>query len=578
MKIISLKTFLPVATGLAGFGLYRFRRQLLARQFDLSPVLNDVKVDRNIAVTTPDGIRLMTDHYYPIAAPGQQFPTILIRTPYGRGYDVPFPIGWLSLLVGQRFAERGYHVIIQTVRGRFDSGGVFEPRHHEREDGQATLDWLSSQAWFNGELATWGQSYLGFVQWAIADSPLIKAMMPVITSSRSYEVNYPDGVFNLDLALRWTYALVAQSNLKTQPYWKAFRKLSAINDEKLLTSASLHLPVIEADQASVSQEIPYYRDWLDHPSAGDPYWQLTDSSPLVPQLNAPVHLVSGWYDFMLRELLADYQSLYEAGKQPFLTLGPWFHASPAGFVESIKSGIEWFNARLKDQPGPRRTKPVRYYVMGADEWREADHWPPLSRPTSYFLQQKSQLSIQPPVEVSAPDHYRYDPAQPTPSVGGPLLSGVAGPKDNREVEARSDVLVYTTAELAEAVEINGWVKLVLYVRSSLPHTDFFGRLCDVWPDGRSINICDGLLRVEPGTGEVMPDGSRRLEIGLWATAQRFERGHSLRLQVSSGAHPRWTRNLGTGEPVALATKMLAVDQTIYHDAAHPSALVLPVVS
>jgi putative CocE/NonD family hydrolase len=176
----------------------------------------------------------------------------------------------------------------------------------------------------------------------------------------------------------------------------------------------------------------------------------------------------------------------------------------------------------------------------------------------------------------APDHYRYDPANPTPSVGGTLLL-TGGPRDNRRLEARPDVLSFTTASLDADLEVIGPISLELYVRSSLEHTDFAGRLCDVHPDGRSINICDGLLRLNPDTDGVQPDGSRRIQIDLWATAHRFRRGHHLRLQVSSGAHPRWSRNLGTGEPIGTAVSMIAADQTIYHDRTRPSALVLPVV-
>ncbi len=568
---------LSASLGLAGFGLYRSRRDWLARRLGLPPVLNEVRVARNIAVLAPDGVRLMTDHYAPKAAKGQQFPTILIRTPYGRGFEVPFPAGILWVLIAQRFAERGYNVIIQTTRGRFDSGGKFEPRQHEREDGLATLEWLSRQPWFNGQVATWGQSYLGFVQWAVGDSPLVKAMVPITTSSRAYEVTFPDGVFDLDRALHWSYSIAAQDDFKSQSVWKVFRKLNTARQEKALAPAFLHLPLMEADRVAIGRPVHFYRTWLNQSHSTDPYWQKSDNSKVVPDVTVPIHLISGWYDIMVRELLHDYQTLKEAGHTPYLTMGPWFHVSPDCFLEGLKSGINWFDAQLKGEKSRLRSKPVRYFVMGANEWQEAESWPPPSREIRYFLQEKGKLSPEPPASNSAPDHYRYDPANPTPSVGGTLLTSFAGPKDNRELEARHDVLVYSTLPLEQEVEINGWVTLELFVKSSLEHTDFFGRLCDVYPDGRSINICDGLLRVEPGKGEAQADGSLKLEIGLSATAQRFGGGHSIRLQVSSGAHPRWNRNLGTGEPFALSTRLQAADQLIYHDAVHPSALVLPVV-
>ncbi|MCP4594133.1 MAG: CocE/NonD family hydrolase, partial [bacterium] len=191
----------------------------------------------------------------------------------------------------------------------------------------------------------------------------------------------------------------------------------------------------------------------------------------------------------------------------------------------------------------------------------------------------ARLATESPPAESSPDHYVYDPADPTPATGGPFLGRRgAGPQDNRALEARPDVLCYTTPPLQHDVDVIGPVRTELYVRSSLAHTDFFARLCDVEPDGRSINVCDGLFRVEPGKGEPQPDGSLRIEIDMWATAYRFRTGHRLRLQVSSGAHPRWSRNLGTGEPLATGTLLAVAEQAIYHDADHPSALVLPLSS
>jgi hypothetical protein len=248
-------------------------------------------------------------------------------------------------------------------------------------------------------------------------------------------------------------------------------------------------------------------------------------------------------------------------------------------LTGLRAGVTWFDAHLRGDSGRLRPEPVRLYVMGAEEWRTFDAYPPPARERRYYLQAGARLSPDPPPTGSPADHYRYDPADPTPTVGGALLAMQgAGPQDNRSLEARPDVLCYTTPPLDRAIEVIGPVRLELYVHSSLAHTDFAGRLCDVAPDGRSTNLCDGLVRVKPGRGDAQPDGSLRLEIDLWATAHRFQRGHRLRLQVSSGSHPRWSRNLGTGEPLTTGVRMAVAEQTIYHDEAHPSALVLPVVS
>jgi uncharacterized protein len=247
-------------------------------------------------------------------------------------------------------------------------------------------------------------------------------------------------------------------------------------------------------------------------------------------------------------------------------------------TEGLRAGLAWFDTHLRGASGRLWERPVRLFVMGADEWRELDAWPPPARERRYFLHGHGLLSPAAAALDSPPDHYRYDPADPTPSVGGPLLSRYAGPRDNRALEARHDVLCYTTPLLEQAVEVAGAVRLELFFRSSVDHTDFFGPLCDVHPDGRSINICDGLLRVAPGAAAPQPDGSLRIMVDMWSTAHRFRAGHRIRLQVSSGAHPRWTRNLGTGEPLATGARMVAAAQTIYHDHVHPSALVLPVTA
>jgi hypothetical protein len=215
--------------------------------------------------------------------------------------------------------------------------------------------------------------------------------------------------------------------------------------------------------------------------------------------------------------------------------------------------------------------------MGAHEWHEMDFWPPPAQSRRYFLHPGSRLSLEKAAVAAVPAHYRYDPANPPPVVGGPLFHRGAGKHNQWLVEQRSDLLVYTSEPLSADVDVIGPVRLELFVRSSRAHTDFVGRLCDVLPDGRSMNVCEGIYRVEPGKGEPQADGSLKLDIDLWATAQRFKRGHRIRLQVASAAHPRWMRNLGSDEPIAGGRRMLAAEQTIYHDAEHPSALVLPIV-
>jgi len=236
------------------------------------------------------------------------------------------------------------------------------------------------------------------------------------------------------------------------------------------------------------------------------------------------------------------------------------------------------HAHLKGDPGSLREAPVRLFVMGAQQWRDFPDWPPPAQSERWYLQPGGVLAPATP-PTSEPDRYRYDPTDPTPAVGGNSLGARKhmGPKDNRKLEARADVLIYTSAVLEHDVEVIGPVTAELYVRSSLQHTDFFARLCVVEPSGKSINVCDGIVRLTPGYAVPQADGSLRIQIDLWPTAYHFRRGQRMRVQISSGAHPRFARNLGSGEPLATATTLQVADQTIYHDPEHPSAILLPIL-
>lgn len=555
--------------GLLVLLVYRLRRQVIAAVMGLPPVQYRVRQEEGLRVPAGGGLALAADHYYP-ATPGS-YPTILIRSPYGRGKKAG-AFGWLLNFAAFRFAERGYHVVIQDTRGRFDSEGVFDPYFNERDDGLATLDWLAAQPWYNGSVGLWGSSYLGIVQWVIADAPPVRALVPSITGSQLQAIVYPDGALDLSLALRWLAIFQALDRGKNLLHGL---KLLA-NVERSLIPAFASLPVIESDQAALGEPAPFYRKWLSHAGPDDRLWRDVHEKTRPERAAAPVHLIGGWYDFFLRAMLLDYAALRAAGRQPYLTIGPWHHFSEIVSLYDLREGVRWFEAHLKGKSDLVRRKPVRIYVMGAGEWREMDDWPPPARLTPYYLHAGKRLNCDQPGENESPDHYLYNPADPTPMVGGAQFSPLAGPRDNRALETRPDVLTFTTAPLREPLEVIGPVRLHLYAASSLEHTDFFGRLCDVYPDGRSINLCDGLFRIKPDKIEPQPDGSFCIEIDMWATAYRFKTGHRVRLQVSSGAHPRWSRNLGTGECLNSAD-MKAAAQTIYHDSRHPSALLLPVV-
>jgi putative CocE/NonD family hydrolase len=493
----------------------------------------DVAVHRDVAVTAPDGVTLLTDLYR--ARPDAPLPTILIRSPYGRRN----PWG----IAARLFAERGYHAVVQSTRGTFGSGGQIDA-DREAGDGRAAADWITEQPWSNGELGTFGGSYLSFTQYALASTrpPQLKAMAVGVWGAERRAGYYPGGSFALDRALNWTYGVSQQER----------SRLALLGGGRKLRPALDHLPLLDADILAVGHPVGYYRDWLEHDQPGDPYWTPTDFRPLLPSLGIPVTMLAGWYDLFLPLMLADYQALRAGGQQARLRVGPWRHSSQVMFRHSLHDALDWFEVHLRHQshePG-QPGRPVDIEVMGGGGWHQFADWPPAASTQRWHLQPGRALSPAPPAP-SEPDLYRYDPAEPTPAVGGTSTGPNSGPRDNRELEARPDVLTFSTEPLDAALDVIGPVQAELYVTSSLAHTDFFARLCDVDGKGRSTNVTDGLIR-------------------LTAADQGGP------VQVSSGAHPCFARNPGTGQPLATATKLQVAEQTLYHDPDHPSAVLLPV--
>lgn len=566
-----------VATGV--YAAYKTRRKWIGRALSLPPAQYEVGVEMHLRVPMPDGLTLEAEHYYPLAE--GSFPTILIRTPYGLSTDNSKLHSAITHFPVQRFAERGFHVVVQSTRGRYGSEGRWIPFVDEAADGRATFDWIARQPWFNGSLGALGSSYSGYAQWALAASapPYLKAMVLSVTTSNLISAFFPaDNTLGLDTTARWMLSTLGPNYTPSPAGWLWLA--TAWGQDRYLQEAFDHLPLDELDQVVTGHPIDFFPDWLAHSSRSDPYWEALDFRRDIAHVNRPLHLIAGWYDLFTRYQLEDYQLLKAAGHRPYLTVSPSRHLSLDNYSTVIQEGLAWFEAYLKNDPSHLRRHPVRIFVMGRERnaWREMDDWPPPARETRYFLQGRRRLTTDRPAEVSLPDRYIYDPGNPTPAIGGPLLSFRAGPHDQRALESRSDVLTYTTDPLSEEVEVIGTPRVELYVRSSLEHTDFVARLCDVHPDGRSINLCDGLVRLAPGQAKPQPDGSLKVAIELWPTANCFRRGHRLRLQVCSGGHPRWNRNLGLGEPLATATDWQGSEQLIYHDAAHPSALILPVTS
>ncbi|MGC5017983.1 CocE/NonD family hydrolase [Micromonospora sp. DT47] len=528
-----------------------------------APRTRRVSLTRDIPVRVRDGVPLRTDHYAP-DLPGA--PTVLIRTPYGRG-------GPMRLL-GRLAAERGFHVVIQSCRGTYGSGGSFAPLVHERDDGLDTVDWLRRQPWFSGAFGMFGASYQGFVQWAVAAEAgeELRALVAVVTASATRDSTYAGESFALDTVLTWAELLQAQ----TVP-WLA-RQWELKRGQPRLAAALAHLPLVEADRIATGVSVPFFQEWLRHHTPDADYWRARVFGDRIADVRAPVAMVSGWHDIFLPAQLDDYAALRAAGGRPRLTVGPWTHGSSGLFVAALRDGLDWLDAHLAGRP-TSRTAPVRVHVGGdGGGWRDLPDWPPPATPTAWYLHPGGELATAAPVP-SPPDGIWYDPADPTPSLGGPLLVAQrAGPVDNRPVEARADVLTYTSAPLRAPVEVIGPVSAEVHVRSELSYLDVFVRLCDVDHRGRSWNVCDGLVRVAPGRFPTDAAGVVRVPVVLWPTAHRFAAGHRLRVQLSGGAHPRYARNPGTGEPLGTAVTLRAGRREILHDPGYPSAVRLPVAS
>jgi putative CocE/NonD family hydrolase len=536
--------------------------RLLARAYKLPRRQGRARHFAGLMVPMRDGITLETSHYAP--GPEGDYPTILMRVPYGlRGFGT----------VAECYAERGYHVVLQACRGTGKSGGEFDPLVREREDGLDTLSWIKAQPWFDGRLGTSGPSYLGYAQWAICDAlPKHSAMSVKVTSAEFRSIVFPGGAFHLGLWLSWLQTI---EGLRDNPMLM-FQRMVTGTVERRTLKASMKLPLLDADKRATGHVVPFWRRWLTDSIDNDSFWEPIDHTHRLGARTPPNHFVSGWYDFMIDQLLRDYASLVEAGQTPYLTIGPWTHVANDLQAESVRQTLVWMDAKLRGDTAALRTNPVRIHVSGTDQWHEFEQFPPGLPDTQIWHIHPDGVLSQRPVRLSEPDRYTYDPRDPTPAIGGAMFAFKgAGKVDNATLEARKDLLVYTSEPLVAPITILGNVRVTLYARATLPNADYFVRLCDVDENGLSTNICDGLVRITSAAPAVVDD-IWKLNFKLHATAHAFRRDHRLRLIVASGAHPRFARNTGTDEPIGEATRLLPADMEIFHDPQHPTAIHLPV--
>ena len=571
----------------------------------------------NVMVPMRDGVKLAADVFRP-DAPGR-YPVLVTRGPYGKdGYiNNPDHSIWF-------FAKHGYVVVSQDCRARFESeGDNFNPLFQEVQDGYDTVEWAARESWSNGRVGTTGQSYLGATQYTLATNdplpPHLQVMAPVSASADFHE----SWVYHTGGAMEWgwmvPYAIFKGRNTLSR---KGHEELLSQMDEYVLPSDNFaqplkdewyrHLPLSDWINR-LKETAPYFREYLEHEGDG-PYWWQINLLRHADKITLPMFHVSSWYDIFLEGALNAYRNIRERsgselarGSQRLL-IGPWAHVRPytaptSGDTGDIDFGPEasielhqhllrWFDYWLKDiDTGIMNEPPVRLFVMGENRWREEHEWP-LARThyTRYYLHAAAPantrngggtLSTSPPGD-EPPDSYTYDPNGPVATHGGNTLIIPQGVADQRPVEDRQDVLVYTSEVLERDLEVTGPIMVHLFASSSAVDTDFTAKLVDVRPDGYAHNLQDGIIRArfrnsrsEPSFIE--PGLVYEFVIDLWATSHLFKTGHRLRIEISSSNFPRFDRNQNTGAPIGQDDRLEVARQTVYHREDYPSHVVLPII-
>ena len=538
----------------------RLLEAVLTRTLKVPPGTHDYTLAGDVRVPMRDGVELLTDVYSPIAGSRG---TILIRTPYGRATPI-------ALISAGFYAGHGYRVVNQSCRGTFGSGGNWWPFVTEIDDGADTVEWLRTQPWFDGRFALCGASYLGFTSWAIMTEPPPELACAVIAISAhdNYRVTYGEGAFALEGSLSLLDGLPhVEDNI-----FQGLARFPTAN--RRLRRGYEELPLIRAQETVLGGSDMPYAEWLRASDPDNPVWDPTRLGQALDRVQVPVLLHEGWQDPFVDQMLDQYTTLRRRGVDVALTIGPWTHlevATKAGRV-TMPETLDWLAEHLGGA-ARRRTSPVRIFVTGADQWCELPDWPAPTTQKEMFLLPRGCLGDRPPDPHASPSTFRYDPADPTPAVGGRVINpAIGGRRDNRRLESRPDVLTFTSAPLVEQLEIIGEPVVELVHHSDNPYADLFVRLCEVTPRGRSVNLSDGFRRLHPDDSDP-PEST--ITIRLESIAHRFAAGSRIRLQVSGGAHPRWARNLGTSEDPATGTRQAPSHRTICHGYGGRSRMVLP---
>ena len=561
---------------------------------------NEIRIQRHIAVTMRDGVKLYVDLYLP-AAPGR-YPTIVWRTPYGVQRD-----GSHEALI--RFAMNGYAVVAQDVRGRYESEGIWEPFRNEGKDGFDTIEWAAVQPFSNGKVATEGGSYNGHNQWQAAtlNPPHLVAAFPALASTNIY-ANWltMGGAFRLSFNYGWGVVRMPNRIMLPQ-YWHT----EAYAPEELkYENILMHLPLKDGDLMSAGTAVQHYRDWIKHESYDD-YWKSISDEEHFDKITVPVHTSGGWFDIFLGGTINGYVGMKNKGATPEaragarMIIGPWGHGptqsfggidfTPAANVNQFETELRFFDYHLKGiKNGLEAEAPVKLFYMGVNKWRSEKDWPiPGTQYKELYLTSKGaansvrgdgELSFKKPA-ASGVDTYRYDPQNPVPTTGGNNCCGtptLAGPRDQRQLERREDIVVYTSEFLQNALTIAGPVKVKLFASTDGPDTDWMIKLVDVYPDDTAMPVSEGILRAKFREGLdkirlLTPNQVVEYTIELTATANVFKPGHRIRVDITSSNFPQFDRNPNTGEALGNSATIRVAQQSIHHGGSRLSHILLPVV-
>lgn len=533
----------------------RLASATLARILKVPPPTTDFTVRRGLPVPMRDGVELVADHYVPdTSAPAG---TLLVRGPYGRAF--PF-----SNLFGAVYAARGYHVVIQSVRGTFGSGGDFTPMINEVADGADTAAWLRDQSWFTGSFATVGLSYLGFTQWALLMDPPPEMAAAIITVGPHdfSTATWGTGAFTLNDFLGWSDMVAHQEDgglLKN-----GVRQLTS---RRPLTNATNQVPMGDAGRTLLGTAAPWWESWVQHPDSGDPFWNAVRLTEALDRVDIPVLLFSGWQDLFVDQTLAQFQHLRGRNVTTALTIGPWTHTEmmTKGASTVLRESLAWLDAHVGGKAVAPRS-PIRARITKGD-WLELSEWPPAMPEHVLYLQPAHRLSEVPADASAKASTFTFDPADPTPTIGGRLLSPEGGYRDDTRLALRGDVLDFTGDPLPADLYLVGSPVVELSHSCDNPYNDLFVRVSEVDADGRSTNVSDGYVRLATDSGTV------RLELD--PVAYRFTAGSRIRVLIAGGSHPRFVRNLGTDEPPISGRRMAPATHTVHHGAHGASLLVMP---